>query len=103
MKNGRDIVKLRRWCIRRRGEHARFPLHWKFIEYYNYERPHMALNYSTPAEVYFRDAPNVLGYYSDRFVAISTFVVVFSCGSGVLLQYLTLSYGLSPRLVVGYH
>jgi transposase InsO family protein len=34
---------------------------WKFIEYYNYERPHMALNYSTPAEVYFRDVPNVLG------------------------------------------
>jgi transposase InsO family protein len=31
-------------------EHARFPLHGKFIEYYNHERPHMALDYSTPAE-----------------------------------------------------
>jgi transposase InsO family protein len=27
---------------------------------YNYERPHMALNYETPAEVYFNNVPNVM-------------------------------------------
>ncbi|MBS7614811.1 integrase core domain-containing protein, partial [Candidatus Bathyarchaeota archaeon] len=32
-----------------------------FIKYYNYERPHMSLKYNTPAQVYFRDVPNVLG------------------------------------------
>ncbi|MBS7622399.1 integrase core domain-containing protein, partial [Candidatus Bathyarchaeota archaeon] len=31
-----------------------------FIEYYNYKRPHMSLNYKTPAEVYFNNVPNVL-------------------------------------------
>jgi transposase InsO family protein len=31
-----------------------------FIQYYNYERPHMALNYKTPAEAYFRDVPHVV-------------------------------------------
>jgi transposase InsO family protein len=41
-------------------EHNRFPLHRKFIHYYNWERPHMALNYSTPAEVYFGDVQDVL-------------------------------------------
>jgi transposase InsO family protein len=40
-------------------EHTRFQLHKKFIEYYNYERPHMSLNYKTPAEVYF-NVPNVM-------------------------------------------
>lgn len=32
-----------------------FNKHWAFIRYYNYTRPHEALNYLTPATVYFRD------------------------------------------------
>jgi transposase InsO family protein len=52
--------KIERWFRTYDLEHARFQLHWKFVEYYNYERPHMALNYSTPAEVYFGDVPNVM-------------------------------------------
>jgi transposase InsO family protein len=35
-------------------------LHWEFIEYYNYERLHMALDYSAPAEVYFNNVPKVM-------------------------------------------
>jgi hypothetical protein len=42
-------------------EHARFQLYRKFIEYYNYERRHMVLNFKTSAEVYFKGVPNVLG------------------------------------------
>ncbi len=52
--------KIERWFRTYDQEHARFQLHRKFIEYYNYERPHMSLDYSTPAEVYFGDVPNVL-------------------------------------------
>lgn len=52
--------KIERWFRTYDLEHARFPLHRKFIQYYNYERPQMALNYSTPAEVYFGSVPNVL-------------------------------------------
>ena len=52
--------KIERWFRTYDQEHSRFALHRKFIEYYNYERPHMALNYSTPAEVYFGDVPNAL-------------------------------------------
>jgi len=52
--------KIERWFRTYDLEHDRFPLHRKFIHYYNYERPHMALNYSTPAEVYFGSVPNVL-------------------------------------------
>jgi len=52
--------KIERWLRTYDQEHGRFPLHRKFIEYYNYERPHMALNYSTPAEVYFGDVPNAM-------------------------------------------
>lgn len=52
--------KIERWFRTYDQEHSRFELHWKFIEYYNYERPHMALNYKTPAEVYFNDVPNVM-------------------------------------------
>jgi transposase InsO family protein len=55
------LGKIERWFRTYDQEHTRFPLHWKFIEYYNYERPHMALDYSTPADIYFRDVPNVLG------------------------------------------
>lgn len=32
-----------------------FKKHWAFIRYYNYTRPHEALDYLTPATVYFRD------------------------------------------------
>ena len=53
--------KIERWFRTYDQEHARFQLHRKFIEYYNYERPHMSLSYNTPAEIYFRDVPNVLG------------------------------------------
>jgi len=54
------LGKIERWFRTYDLEHARFSLHWKFVEYYNYERPHMALDYSTPAEVYFGDVPNVM-------------------------------------------
>jgi len=37
--------KIERWFRTYDQEHARFEFHWKFIEYYNYERPHMALNH----------------------------------------------------------
>jgi transposase InsO family protein len=53
--------KIERWFRTYDQEHERFPVHWKFIQYYNYERPHMALDYSTPAEVYFGDVQDVLG------------------------------------------
>ena len=32
-----------------------FNQHWSFIRYYNYTRPHEALNYLTPAAIYFKD------------------------------------------------
>jgi len=54
------LGKIERWFRTYDLEHARFQLHRKFIEYYNYDRPHMALDYSTPAEIYFGDVPNVL-------------------------------------------
>src|SRR3990172_11852952 len=53
--------KIERWFRTYDLEHARFELHRKFIHYYNYERPHMALNYKTTAEVYFQDVQHVLG------------------------------------------
>ena len=52
--------KIERWFRTYDLEHARFQLHRKFVEYYNWERPHMALDYSTPAEVYFENVPHVL-------------------------------------------
>jgi len=52
--------KIERWFRTYDLEHARFQLHRKFIEYYNYERPHMALNYSRPAQVYFGSVPHVM-------------------------------------------
>jgi len=51
--------KIERW-FRTYLEHDRFSLHRKFVHYYNYERPHMSLNYKTPAEVYFGSVPNVM-------------------------------------------
>jgi transposase InsO family protein len=52
--------KIERWFRTYDLEHTRFQLHRKFIQYYNYQRPHMSLNYKTPAEVYFNNVPNVL-------------------------------------------
>ena len=54
------LGKIERWFRTYDQEHARFLLHRKFIQYYNWERPHMALSYSTPADVYYRDVPNVM-------------------------------------------
>jgi len=55
------LGKIERWFRTYDQEHAKFQLHRKFIEYYNYQRPHMSLNYKTPAEAYFNNVPNVLG------------------------------------------
>jgi transposase InsO family protein len=55
------LGKIERWFRTYDQERARFQLHRKYIEYYNYERPHMALNYKTPAEIYFPNVPNVMG------------------------------------------
>lgn len=33
----------------------RYPSHLRYIKHYNYERPHQALNYLTPATVYFKE------------------------------------------------
>jgi len=55
------LGKIERWFRTYDQEHTRFQLHWKFIEYCNYERPHMALGYSTPAEVYLDNVPHVMG------------------------------------------
>lgn len=52
--------KIERWFRTYDLEHSRFPLHRKFIQYYNWERPHMSLNYKTPAEVYFDNVPHVM-------------------------------------------
>jgi transposase InsO family protein len=51
------LGKIERWFRTHDQEHAGFQLHRKFVQHYNYERPYIALNYSTPAEVHFRDAP----------------------------------------------
>jgi len=53
--------KIERWFRTYDLEHDRFDLHWKFIHYYNFERPHMSLNYKTPAEVYFGEVQDVMG------------------------------------------
>ena len=53
--------KIERWFRTYDLEHSRFSLHRKFIHYYNFERPHMSLNYKTPAEVYFGHVQDVLG------------------------------------------
>ena len=53
--------KIERWFRTYDLEHSRFSFHRKFVDYYNWERPHMSLNYKTPAEVYFEDVQDVLG------------------------------------------
>jgi putative transposase len=37
------------------AESRLFKKHWSFIRYYNYTRPHEALNYLAPATIYFKD------------------------------------------------
>jgi len=32
-----------------------FKWHWSFVRHYNYTRPHEALNYLTPAEIYLKE------------------------------------------------
>ena len=32
-----------------------FKMHWSFIRYYNYTRPHEGINYLTPAEIYLKE------------------------------------------------
>jgi len=54
------LGKIERWFRTYDQEHTKFQHHRRFIEYYNYERPHMSLNYKTPAEVYFNNVPNVM-------------------------------------------
>jgi transposase InsO family protein len=54
------LGKIERWFRIYDLEHTRFKQHRKFIEYYNYERSHMSLNYETPAEVHFNNVPNVM-------------------------------------------
>jgi len=56
------LGKIERWFRTYDLEHTRFPLHREFIQYYNYERPHISLSHNTP-EVHFRDVTNVLGQY----------------------------------------
>jgi transposase InsO family protein len=55
------LGKIERWFRTYDLEHAKFQLHRKFVEYYNFERPDMALDYSTPAEICFGNVPNVMG------------------------------------------
>jgi len=38
-----------------KAESHLFKWHWSFIRYYNYTRPHEALNYLTPAEIYLKE------------------------------------------------
>jgi len=47
--------KVERWHRTFDEEHQRFTTHAKFVKYYNYKRPHQALGYKVPAEVYFKD------------------------------------------------
>ncbi len=54
------LGKIERWFRTYDLKHSRFQFHSKFVEYYNWERPHMSLNYSTPTDVYFREVPNAL-------------------------------------------
>jgi putative transposase len=42
-------------------ESAGLPVPRKFIQYHSYERPHMALDYPTAAEVHFHNVPNAIG------------------------------------------
>lgn len=49
------IGKVERYHRTYEEEHWRFRTLGAFLRYYNYKRPHQALDYQFPAEVYFRD------------------------------------------------
>jgi len=51
--------KLERFWGTHNKERWNFPSLRKFINYYNYKRPHMSLDYLTPYEVYVRDMGSV--------------------------------------------
>jgi len=51
--------KLERFWGTHNKERWKFPSLRKFINYYNYKRPHMSLDYLTPYEVYVRDMKSV--------------------------------------------
>lgn len=51
------IGKVERFHRTYEEESWRFRTLGAFLRYYNYERPHQALDYQLPAEVYFRDFP----------------------------------------------
>ncbi|MEW6062850.1 MAG: DDE-type integrase/transposase/recombinase [Nanoarchaeota archaeon] len=54
--------KIERFWLTHNTERWRFSSLEKFINYYNYKRLHMSLDYLTPYEVYIRDLPNVRTY-----------------------------------------
>lgn len=49
------IGKVERFNGSYEREAWRYPSHQEYIQHYNYERPHQALNYLTPADVYFKE------------------------------------------------
>jgi len=48
------IGKVERFHGSYETEAWRYPTHQEYIHHYNYERPHQALNYLTPADIYFK-------------------------------------------------
>ena len=49
------IGKVERFHRSYEQEAWRYPSHMEYIQHYNYERPHQALGYLTPADVYFKE------------------------------------------------
>jgi transposase InsO family protein len=49
------IGKVERFHGSYENEAWRYPSHKEYIHHYNYERPHQALKYLTPADVYFKE------------------------------------------------
>jgi len=47
--------KIERWHRTYDEENCKFQNLKRFVRYYNYKRPHQALGYKVPAEIYFRD------------------------------------------------
>lgn len=52
------IGKVGRFYRTYEGEAWRYKTLGAFLRYYSYQRTHQAMNYQTPAEVYFRDLPS---------------------------------------------
>ncbi|MCK4492293.1 MAG: integrase core domain-containing protein [Candidatus Altiarchaeales archaeon] len=49
------IGKVKRFHRSYEEEAWRYPNQGMYIQHYNYERPHQALNNSTPADIYFKE------------------------------------------------